>query len=318
MELLVAQLETIFAGPGFRVQSPENIRSRVSDNIVKVDVTVRGRVGAQDVLIAFECRDRKDNQGVDWIQQLVTRKRDIGASELIAVSRDGFSVDAKREANAHGIPLRTMSSLGQEELASLVLGAELEIQRPRYQARQLGGVKYHKFGLDPYAADSWPDLTPEFLERVLAAPYEPSFRDKEERKPVSVAEMIHMADWDSAFEDGVFEGTRHHCAALATEYVDSWGCESMRFELWLDDDAGIKIGELVFRGDVWWEIESVPLSTVMEYRHDERALATVAEFDLRPHGIDQTLQLFLDGELTVLTESPVEPADRADNTPRAE
>lgn len=311
MELLVAQLETIFAGPGFRVQSPESIRSRLSGNIVKVDVTVRGKVGAQEILIAFECRDRKENQGVDWVQQLVTRKQDIGASELIAVSRDGFSVDAKREADAHGIPLRTLSSLGPEELALLVLDAELKVQRPRYQARQLSGLKYHKFGLDPYAADMWPDLTPEILERILAAPDEPSFRDKKEQKLVSVAEMIHMADWDSAFEGGVFEGARQHCAALPTEYVDSWGCDSMRFELWLDDDAGIKLGDLAFRGDVWWESEPVPLSAVMEYRYDERAMATVAEFDLRPHGIDQAVQLLFAGELPASTDSPpVEPAHR--------
>jgi len=311
-ELLVAQLETIFAGPGFRIQSPENIRSKRTGNVVKVDVTVRGKVGAQDILIAFECRDRKDNQGVDWLQQLVTRKQDIGASELIAVSHDGFSRDAKREAAAYGIPLRTLSRLDSTEIASLVLGVKLEVQHPRYNANQidLSELKYYKFGLDPFAADEWPSLTLDILQEILDKPHESSFRDRQEQKLVSVADMIHMADWDSAYQGGVFKGTRRHRAVLATEYVDAWSNDSMRFELWLTNDAGIRLGNIVFLGDVWWEIEKVPLSAVMKYSRDEGTLATVAKFDLRPHGIKQTLQVFFAGELPgPIAPPPVEQAD---------
>lgn len=296
-EILVAQLETLFAGPGFKVRSPENIRSRRTGNVVKVDVAVRGKVGTQDILIAFECRDREDRQGVDWIQQLSTRKQDIGASELIAVSRDGFTADAIREAEACGIPLRTLSKVSPDELASLVLGVRLEIQRPQYRATQidLSHLSYHQFGIDPLHADEWPSLTSQVLEEILAKPYEPTFLDQQMRRSVSIADMVVLADWDSAFTGEVHEDKREHCAYLPTEYVDSWGMKSKRFELWLEDDCGIRLSRFAFLGEVWWRSEQVPLSAVMHYVEDSRTLATIAEFDLKPHGFSEKLKLFFDG-----------------------
>lgn len=298
-EILVAQLETLFAGPGFRVQSPENIRSARTGNIVKVDVTVRGRVGTQDILIAFECRDRKGNQGVDWLQQLATRKQDIGASELVAVSSEGFTADAVREAAAYGVSLRTLSKLGVQDVANMLLGVRLELQRPRYLANQIDLTKlsYHKFGMDVFSADRWPDLTVEVLEDITRDVTAPAFRDLRENRWASVAELISMADWESAFTAGYFPDRRRHTAILDGGYRDEWGHERARFQRFLSDDAGIEVGRLAFIGDVWWHIEEVPLTSVLQYSEDSGTLATIAEFDLRPHGIDQVAQLFMAGEL---------------------
>ncbi len=295
-EILVAQLETLFAGPGFEVRSPDNVRSKRTGNVEKVDVTVRGKVGSQDILIAFECRDRDDHQGKDWLQQLATRKQDIGASELVAVSRDGFTADAEREAAAYGIPLRTLTRLQPAELASLVLGIELHIGRPQYNATGLDATKmiFRQFGLDPLRTD-WPTLTPELLQEVVSDPHKPRFIDQLEHAQVSVADLIHRSDWKSAFTQGAFEGKRDHRASLPTQYEADWGKHG-RYQLFIEPGYGIELVEVTFLGEVWWKTETVPFSAVMRYAAESGTLAMVAEFDLTPHGFDETLQLFIVGE----------------------
>lgn len=312
-ETLVARLEVLFAGPGFRVQSPESIRSTRTGNTVKVDVTVRGKVGAQDVLIAFECRDRKDNQGVEWLQQLATRKQDIGASELVAVSRDGFTPDAVREAAAYGIPLRTLSRFDSEDVAKMVLGVRLELQRPRYLANQLDLTKlvYRKFGIDPFGADELPDLTTDVLEEIGRDVNAPAFRDLEEQRPVSLANLVALADWGSAFADGYFSHRRRHTAILAATFSDEWGHDSPRFRRFLREDAGVEVSRLAFVGDVWWDIEEVPLTSVLRYSKTSGTLATVAEFDLRPHGFGHVAQFFFSGDLGPPGPSSDEPEQPA-------
>lgn len=290
-EVLVAQLEALFAGPAFTVTSPDNIRSRRTGNIVKVDVTVRGRVGAQEVLIAFECRDRADHQGVDWIQQLATRKQDIGASELVAVSRDGFTADAAREAEAHGISLRTLASVDSNELASFVLELSMDLDRRRYQARR---VDFRQLRVRPFGIDraAWPEFTPEHLQDVMNRPEDRILHDKLTGNAVSVIELVHAADWDAAFRGERFAGKRAHVAPLS-KFTDQWGHEQPRLRYWLDSGHGVDIDGLAFEGDVWWETESVQLSRLLRYSTSDNALAAIAEFDLSPHGFAETIQVFL-------------------------
>ena len=306
-EILVAQLEQLFAGPGFVVQSPENIRSARTGTIVKVDATIRGKVGSQDILIAIECRDRDHHQGVGWLQQLVTRKEDIGASELIAVSRDGFTPDAVKEAAAYKISLRTLKRFGQEDLASVLLGLTLEIQQPRYRTTKLdfASLATRKFGIELTGAAVWPSLTPELVQEILDHPDQPKFGDRRERKLLSLADLVRRSNWSAAFVS-IFEGTMEYRAYLSAQYDDEFGHTVDRYELWLDEGHGVLLVSLAFIGDVWWESAEVALSSLLRYCKDDSTLATVAEFDLTPHGIPQVMQVFLGGGLdTDAAGSPI-------------
>ena len=61
LERLVARLERVLARASDHVTitSPDQIWGVESETIREVDVTVRCRVGSADVLVAFECRDRR-------------------------------------------------------------------------------------------------------------------------------------------------------------------------------------------------------------------------------------------------------------------
>lgn len=93
-ELLVKRLEEWFADSLVEIRSPDRILGVISGQEREVDITLRSHVGTTLVLIAIECRDRKVRSDVTWIEQLNTKKQDIQASKMIAVSSSGFSAAA--------------------------------------------------------------------------------------------------------------------------------------------------------------------------------------------------------------------------------
>lgn len=111
LEKLVAYLEECIAPKGFKIQSPEKIMGKNSGIYREVDVSLRGSVGTSEILIIFECRDRNAIEDLTWIEQLKTKKEDVGADKAIAISSKGFSNSAKTIAGLHGVELRTLYEL---------------------------------------------------------------------------------------------------------------------------------------------------------------------------------------------------------------
>ena len=72
------------------------------------------KVGSVSVLITVECRKRTAIQDTTWIEQLATKKENIGAAKTIAVSASGFSKPAKKIAQLKGIELRTIEEVNDE------------------------------------------------------------------------------------------------------------------------------------------------------------------------------------------------------------
>jgi hypothetical protein len=90
-----------------RIPDPDN-----PSQLRQIDVTIR-RDGK---LTLVECRLHKSPQDVTWIEELIGRKASLKASAVIAVSSSGFTEGASRKARAHGIVLRDLQSLSDEEI----------------------------------------------------------------------------------------------------------------------------------------------------------------------------------------------------------
>lgn len=132
-ELLVEHFERIL-GPDVEVRSPERIRGRHTGRRREVDVTLRRRVGTTDVLVAFECRDRKSPQDVRWIEELASKRNDVGASVMVAVSTSGFTEAARRSAEAYEVLLRELTQIGAEEIGRWFLRTQVSVPRWRFFA----------------------------------------------------------------------------------------------------------------------------------------------------------------------------------------
>jgi hypothetical protein len=105
LEQLVAVLESVLGPTDVVMTSPDKIAGKLSNQEREVDVSLRARVGSAQILVIIECRDRQGAQDVRWIEELATKREDVGADKAIAVSPTGFSEAARSLATAKIIDL---------------------------------------------------------------------------------------------------------------------------------------------------------------------------------------------------------------------
>src|ERR1039458_7329210 len=86
--------------------NPEQLR--------QIDVTIR-RNGE---LTIIECRLSRRRQDVKWIEELIGRRKSLGAQEIIGVASAGFTEGAQKKAARYGVRLRDLKQLSDEEIAS--------------------------------------------------------------------------------------------------------------------------------------------------------------------------------------------------------
>ena len=108
LEKIVAALERMLSDKGIEIKSPDYIKGVNSGSLREIDVALRARVGSTQILVIIEARDRQNTQDVVWIEQLATKRADVLASKVIAVSSFGFSEGARNAAARLGIELRTV------------------------------------------------------------------------------------------------------------------------------------------------------------------------------------------------------------------
>lgn len=90
-----------------RIPDPDN-----PEQPRQIDVTVR----KDDKLTIIECRIHKEPQDVTWIEHLMGRRTSLCADAVIGVSASGFTKGAIEKAKNHGIILRDIISLTEEEI----------------------------------------------------------------------------------------------------------------------------------------------------------------------------------------------------------
>lgn len=109
LELLIKKLESILLDHTTSIESPMYVRDRVTGVPREVDVGINGKIWNSEVFIAIECRDRTSSlEDVTRIEQLNTKKQDIGAHKMIAISSNGFTVPAREKAKFLDIETRTL------------------------------------------------------------------------------------------------------------------------------------------------------------------------------------------------------------------
>jgi hypothetical protein len=114
-EKLIARIEQAMAPSGATVKSPDHIPDNVTGQLREVDASIRYKVGTCPILITIECRDRSSIEDVTWIEQLVEKKRSLGAAMTVAVTSSHFSAPAIKKAAASGIEIRALAEASPNE-----------------------------------------------------------------------------------------------------------------------------------------------------------------------------------------------------------
>lgn len=124
-ELLVKDIKSL-ALPNAIVMSPEYVKDCDTGSLREVDIGIRNS-SDNDYFIAIECRDRGDTQDIIWIEQLISKKRSIGADLLIAVTTSSFTSFAKIKAFKNGVVLRDLKKFTAGEIKKWLEETYIEI-----------------------------------------------------------------------------------------------------------------------------------------------------------------------------------------------
>lgn len=90
-----------------RVRDPDNPKQ-----FRQIDITIR----RQGRLTIVECRLSKRRQDVKWIEELIGRRKSLGAHAIVAVSSSGFTSGARKKAKRYGVRLRDLRRLTEDEI----------------------------------------------------------------------------------------------------------------------------------------------------------------------------------------------------------
>jgi hypothetical protein len=119
-EKLVARIEGLLCPAGAVVKCPDRLRKIKGRGTRQVDASIRYVLGSTKVLVTVECRKRYKGQDVTWIEQLATKRRNIGAHHTLAVSTTEFSEEALEIAQREVIGTRVISEVTDDDIRALV------------------------------------------------------------------------------------------------------------------------------------------------------------------------------------------------------
>lgn len=94
----------------------------------QIDVEIR-RPGC---LVHVECRDRGRTQDVAWIEDLIGRRISLKADMVIAVSSSGFTKTAIAKAERHGIILRKLADVTDDEVMTWGDSSKVSVRFARF------------------------------------------------------------------------------------------------------------------------------------------------------------------------------------------
>jgi hypothetical protein len=113
-EMQIARIHSLIEQDGSEVKWDDKIPDPDNPSQMRqIDVTVR----RDDALTLIECRIHKERQDVKWIEELIGRRASLQADAVVAVSASGFTSGAILKAKSHGIILRDLVSLTEQEIS---------------------------------------------------------------------------------------------------------------------------------------------------------------------------------------------------------
>lgn len=93
----------------------------------QLDVTVRGRLGATDVLVVVECKDYREKVGIEFVEAFIAKLEDVGGNKGVMVAKTGFTRDALARAERAGIVMAVLRPARDEDWEGYLRSMRMEI-----------------------------------------------------------------------------------------------------------------------------------------------------------------------------------------------
>lgn len=259
-------MEKCLSKTEIKITSPDQILDKITGVTREVDVSLRARVGSHDVLIILECRDRRKSEDVTWIEQLATRRDDIGANKAIAVSSTGFTSGAKSKAHFKNIELRTLEDINIDDISdwfqvknlknrsiSLNVATKIVLRHPHKDQKKVQKfIKKLKTG--------------NIIEAKVIL-------DLENEAPVSMKNLLckkYLKDIESCVEPGIH--------TLIREGILLPQNQLRGFQL-LIDDKKVVVHQIQYTAKIDVNVKEVPIRSIKSYKSDDSRLADIIRFE---------------------------------------
>lgn len=268
LERLVAVLEELLRPAGLHVRSPDHVRDTVTDRLREVDVAIRASATGPVVAIC-ECRDRATAEDVTWIEQVVTKARDLeGSPPAVLVSSSGFSKAAREKARSYGHDVRLITEVTLEEFRSWLQVEHVVVEET---SRGLLDCDIEPAGED--VGGFAPAVSEALAKEGLDAP----IFERAQLGPVSanhIFEEWYKEKHEQVQRDVPADG-RPFRRAVPITFVEPDKCFSLRTEVGVRPVAAVRLHVEISRTK-----RLVPASRVTRYSGEGPRLAESVEFDL--------------------------------------
>lgn len=267
-EKLIKLLEELGTS-GLQIKSPDFIKDNITGQLREVDISIRGCVGTHDILVVIECRDRKIKQGVEWIEQISEKTKDIGANKVIAVSSKGFTVSAINKAKIRNIDLYTFKEVNSDNVINLVKITHT------YFCKNLKQFIFNLIS-DDTTKKLQIDLPEEFLLREISEEDLMNIKifRKSDGKYYSVFELVE-SDF-SRNSEKIYRDIEPYCEKKL-KWITFRFPEKDRCQIFVNNVA-VEISSIDVQLELWIEKETLLSDNVSQYRTQNKVIAEVYDF----------------------------------------
>jgi len=277
LEQLVAELERVLGPTDVVITSPDYIIGRESGSRREVDISLWATVGSARILVIIECRDRQEVQDVTWIEQLATKKEDVGANKAIAVCLEGFTSGAQNLAVARQIDVRTITSVADPEVFGWLGLRTLAVHNWWTEYRVIRpGIEHGRLEFDPALNEALKDSPTAHLVPMLVR--------RSDGAAVSVDDVWKLVHKDQAFPQ--LEADKKYSFTFTMDLRGEPAPYQVRTVDGLMDLVSLEIG-----GQIYYTEHEVPISRYFEYVGESGALIQTAEVEIDYEGAKVILGL---------------------------
>ena len=259
LENLVKQVEELLVPEGFVVSSNEKIFNDDGVQIAEFDIEVRGKVGSTTIVWLIECRDRPSSGAApgSWIEQLVGRRQRFGFNKVTAVSTTGFASGVEKFAEESGIELRTVESIGIEEISHWMGMSEMT-QHIRHI-----NLKHLRLFI---SEDTPKNLRTAFENLITSQTGDPKIlQSSETREFITCSQAFEAA---AASQGNPFEGLEENGEPRSVNIHAVYNNDSSHY-LVNTVEGPVRIMSILFQGEFSLKTKKIPIANIQQYQGSE-------------------------------------------------
>jgi hypothetical protein len=223
--------------------------------------------------VIVECRDRDATEDVTWIEQLASKREDVGADKAVAVSATGFTEGAKNTGATYGILLRTLQQVDLSEVLLWFPFQEIPLDKLCWELHHID-IAVDKDALESlqHVAGWLEDAEARRVDKVL-------FRVKHNG---SLA-LIWQHLWNDLPGPRIYKGVPSDGTRIRRVVQIQFPDEQQRYQV--ETAIGfVDVIELTIFAELWIERVQIPLASVQFYDDGSHVLARDAQFHVEHEG----------------------------------